>query len=226
MISYVSSFFYTTPTPNPIGPEGPIDNLLPELLKVICSDFDMPLLGKIASVSKKWENLTSSDEVWKKFGNEYEVKAPNVKFQIKTSLKPVYQAIKEIIEDRNQDFYCKLAKTLFENIQSVKILPSEKEEPLFEILLNEENKLNFDCKAISNIHVPKNVQLGVCEAGFFFKEPIKLNCTKNGFTPYDEIFGGIGELSFIYGKNYTRRSNDKVEMIWTKTTFLDTVTKF
>lgn len=236
MISYFTSFFTTTTIPvevvnNPSGPEGAITTLLPELAKTIFSQFDIPTLGKFSLVSKKWNELSSSDDVWNKFENEYEVKAPDLKIQIKTSLLPVYQAIKTIIEVRNHDFYCKLAKTLFEKVQFVKVLPNQHpgedhEEREFQILLKEETQINFDCNAISNIHVPKNVHLGVSEAGFFFKEHIKLNCKKDGFTPYDEIFGGTGELSFTYGKNYKRPKNDQVQMIWTKTTFLDTASKF
>ncbi len=233
MISYLSSFFTTTTVPvevpvvvnNPSGPEGAITLLLPELAKTIFSQFDIPTLGTFCLVSKKWNELSSSDEVWKKFANEYDVKAPNLKLQIKTSLTPVYQAIKTIIEERNQDFYCKLAKTLFENVEFVKVLPNDDAEKReFQILLKKENQINFDCNAISNIHVPKHVQVGVHEMGFFFKEPIKLNCTNDGFTPYDEIMGGVLELSF--SKNYTKPEDKNVKMIWIKTTFLDTASKF
>jgi len=243
MISYVSSFFYTTPSlvvaplvnkpngpegpmvNNPNGPEGPITNLLPELLKLICSDFDMPLLGKISLVSKKWDQLSSSDEVWKKFENEYEIKAPDLKQQIKTNLKPVYQSIKAIIEEKNKEFYCKLAKTLFQNIQSVKFISSKYENHYYAILLNEENKINFDSNAIFNICVPKIIQLEVNAMGFFFKgESLKINCTKDNYTPYNEIMGGVDSLSF--SKWYERTEDKDIEIIWANSKFLNTASKF
>ena len=236
MISYISSFFTTTTTPvevpvvanNPSGPEGPISSIPPELVQSMLSQFDIPLLGKLALVSKKWDKLSSSDDVWKKFENEYEEKAPNLKFKIKTSLKPVYQAIKEMIEERNLGFYCKLAKTLFENIQCVKSIPSKYEdERHFEILLKEENKINFGCQTIFNMCVPKNICLQVNAMGFFFYEDsLKINCTNDNYTPYDEIMGGTGELSFTFSKDYKRLEQERVGILWIKTTFLDTASKF
>ena len=238
MISYISSFFNSTSTTpvevpvvvvnNPSGPEGPITTLIPELAKTIFSQFDIPTLGKLATVSTKWNKLSSEDEVWKKFENEYEVKAPNLKFKIKTSLKPVYQAIKEMIEERNHEFYCKLAKTLFENIQCVKSIPSKYEdEHHFEILVKEENKINFDCQTIFNMCVPKNICLQVNAMGFFFKgESLKINCSNDSYTPYDEIMGGTGELSFTFSKDYKRLEQERVGILWIKTKFLDTAAKF
>lgn len=242
MISYVSSFFYTTP-PLPVvvpvvplapvvnnlsGPEGPINSLLPELFHTIFGHLDMPSLGNMSSVSKQWEDLSSNDIVWKKFENEYEEKAPNLKFKIKISLKPVYQAIKEIIEERNHGFYCKLAKTLFENIQCVKFIPIKyKDERHFEILLKEENKINFDCQTIFNMSVPKNICLQVNAMGFFFyEESLKINCTNDNHTPYDEIMGGTGGLSFTFSKDYKRLKQERVGTLWIKVKFLDTAAKF
>ena len=209
MISYFTSIFYPTPTApveanNPSGPEDPMTTLLPELAKTIFSQFDMPLLGKLATISKKWNELSSSDDVWKKFENEFEIKAPEIKIkdipcikeEVKismTTLKRVNEAIKKLIPD-NKDFHCQLAKVLFDgNIHSIKV-SRYYSHCIFEINLYKNREICFNDPMIFNLKTVKKAHLKVASAlhtgenaGFVFnhfrdeKNIIKVNCNNSYF---------------------------------------------
>lgn len=194
--------------------ECPFVSLPLELFSEIFGHCDIRTLGKLPLVSKQWDVLSSHDDVWVKFKEVYELKSPKFKDQRKlvSSLFPIYQKIKAIIEERNQDFYCKLSKKLFlGNILSIEIKPKNNDDPdpHFEIILSKWREIIFSSGKITSICLPKKVHLIVSEIGFQFENSLQVNNYQ-----YQEIFGGTLSLSFT--GYYT-------PAIYTTTGFLDSI---
>ncbi len=189
--------------------------LLPELLTLICGNLEVHSLCNLSLVSREWYVLSSKDEAWKHQEKVYKAWTPNLKCKIRRSLYPVFQAIKASIEERNQDFYCSLAKALFEgNIQSINLLPCEDDsDRQFEIILNETREITFLHTILKNMCIPKKVNLTVNEIGFSFVEPIKVN---NNL--YTEIWGGTVAVTFTHSIRYIFPSPP---LISSTTEFLD-----
>jgi hypothetical protein len=175
---------------------------LPEMLKTIFAQLDIKSLVRISQVSKVWNIESSRDEIWMLFSNEFNVKGPDFKSQIRES----EVGLNKIFTQINKKMWeCTLRKTFFKNLTEILFKDNIRKieiEPFFEetgyvsfvtLTLNKEKQISFDNPKIFNIRIPEKVAFIIRPAGFTFQQnhefwktklvyPIEFNCSALNFS--------------------------------------------
>ncbi|MBA3238647.1 MAG: F-box protein [Parachlamydiaceae bacterium] len=153
--------------------------LLPELLKNIFAHLDIKTLGCISLVSKEWNIESSRDEIWTVIKNEFKVKGPNFKSQIReleVGLDKIYVQIKKKMFDSaaKKDFFCKFTETLFkDNIRKIEtnnfFEDSGFVSSLVTLTLSKVKKISISDRNITNFHISEKVVFIIRNEGFTFQ---------------------------------------------------------